>query len=415
MHIVPLSSIAIPPNRQRRQFDPKGIEELADSMKRLGLIQPIALRDNGIGSGLFELVAGERRFRVAQLLEWKDIPAHFLSEMSEIDRFEAELHENILRVDLTWQERLAAIAELHRLRTIADPSHSQSATAKELAATGSTGVRNAQIGIQHALTIEKFRDDPQVMSARTPQEAYKIATAKLQAEFAGDLRAQVAGKLSDHTLVIADCVEWMSGLCDPGTFDLIITDPPYGMGADSFGDAGPRHKYKDDESLISLAIEIIERGYTSCKPQAHLYLFCDIDWFHTLRAAATKAGWYAWRTPITWWKGTSMGHNPIPEIGFRRTTEWILYAVKGNRPATMLLPDCLFNPNVGHTSTPEHPAAKPVWLYELLIRRSCLPGSSIFDPCCGTGTVFEAATKCHVRAIGVEIDEGFATYAKARM
>ncbi len=93
---------------------------------------------------------------------------------------------------------------------------------------------------------------------------------------------------------------------------------------------------------------------------------------------------------------------PWPEYGPQRKYETLLYAVKGMRPIFKLAGDVLDFPsdtNLGHA------AQKPVALYTELLRRSALPGDSIFDPFMGSGTIFSAATELKLRATGIELDQ----------
>lgn len=429
---VPLASITIPPNRQRRTFDPKAIADLAESIARLDLLQAPVVRPDG---DTYTLIAGERRLRALKSLidsnrffrhngvtfhpDAGHVPVTFLSDLSETDRFEAELHENLLREDLPWPERAAALAELHRRRTAENPGHTKDATAEEVGRRTGSPPATVVDDLTRALVVDKFKSDPQVAAARNLREAHKIATAKIRAEFQADLRALEDAKgPSIHTLIQTDCREWLPAAPD-GVFDLILSDPPYGMGADSFGDAGPAHSYSDSTGrALEISFGIISEGFRITRSAAHLYLFCDIEHFFALRECAKAVGWYAWRTPITWVKDGGRGHNPIPEIGFRRQTEWLFYAIKGNRPANFLCADVLSATTVAGLSkepSPEHAAAKPVALFEYLIRRSCLPGDQVLDPCAGSGTIFEAASRCAVRATGLEIDPGFVDLARGRV
>ena len=61
MLLLPLAAITIPPDRQRREFDPEALEELGISIQRLGLLHPIVVRT--LPDGQYHLVAGERRLR----------------------------------------------------------------------------------------------------------------------------------------------------------------------------------------------------------------------------------------------------------------------------------------------------------------------------------------------------------------
>ena len=71
---VDINLIDANPDQPRRDFDQKGLEELASSIKELGIIQPITLRE--MEGGRFQIIAGERRWRASQLIGMKAIPAY---------------------------------------------------------------------------------------------------------------------------------------------------------------------------------------------------------------------------------------------------------------------------------------------------------------------------------------------------
>lgn len=102
-----LSVEAIRPNpRQPRQhFDQASLQELADSIRSKGVLQPVVVR--ALSSDQFEMVAGERRWRASQLADLKTIPA-IVRELSDADAFEIALIENLQREDLAPLERASA-------------------------------------------------------------------------------------------------------------------------------------------------------------------------------------------------------------------------------------------------------------------------------------------------------------------
>jgi DNA modification methylase len=83
----------------------------------------------------------------------------------------------------------------------------------------------------------------------------------------------------------------------------------------------------------------------------------------------------------------------------------VLYAVKGEKHVNMIAPDVITLQSSGEGLG--HPAAKPAAIYTELLRRSVKPGDAVFDPFCGTGPVFGAATELKCNATGVEIDATF--------
>lgn len=94
---VPVGHIRANPNQPRKQFDEERLEELADSIKKHGLIQPITVRY--IGEKRFELISGERRLRATKLAGLKEIPA-FIREADDEQSMAFALIENIQREEL---------------------------------------------------------------------------------------------------------------------------------------------------------------------------------------------------------------------------------------------------------------------------------------------------------------------------
>ena len=86
----------------RETFRPEGLEELKESIKRHGIIEPIIVRP--IAHGIYELVAGERRWRAAQLLGIQDIPA-IIRALTDQETIEYSLIENLQREDLNPLEK----------------------------------------------------------------------------------------------------------------------------------------------------------------------------------------------------------------------------------------------------------------------------------------------------------------------
>jgi len=94
---VPVDHIRKNPHQPRKEFDEERLEELADSIKEHGLIQPITVRY--IGEKRFELISGERRLRAAKLGGLKEIPA-FIREADDEQSMAFALIENIQREEL---------------------------------------------------------------------------------------------------------------------------------------------------------------------------------------------------------------------------------------------------------------------------------------------------------------------------
>jgi ParB family chromosome partitioning protein len=101
------------PNRTqpRTRFDEQALQELAESLKQVGMLEPILVRRRPQPEGGFEIVAGERRWRAAQRAGLHEVPV-FVRELSEGKAFEAALVENLQREDLNPLETARAYQRL---------------------------------------------------------------------------------------------------------------------------------------------------------------------------------------------------------------------------------------------------------------------------------------------------------------
>ena len=96
---VPISDLTRNPFQPREYFNETKLKELSNSIKKNGIIQPIAVRSKKSEAGKYEIVAGERRWLAAQKAGLHDIPVNVL-ELSDVESLEVAIVENIQRDDL---------------------------------------------------------------------------------------------------------------------------------------------------------------------------------------------------------------------------------------------------------------------------------------------------------------------------
>lgn len=121
VRMLPVSSLVPHPDQPRRHFDEDALEELAQSLKQRGLIQPIVVRPTGHN---YQIVAGERRWRAAQRARLHEVPV-IVRDFDDAQTMEIALVENIQRQDLNAIEEASAYRKL-----IDDFGHSQDALAR---------------------------------------------------------------------------------------------------------------------------------------------------------------------------------------------------------------------------------------------------------------------------------------------
>lgn len=163
---VELRKISVNPNQPRREFNQEALKELADSIVEVGIIQPITLRQTA--NDAYQIIAGERRFRAAQIAGLSTIPAYVRTADDE-NVMEMALIENIQREDLNSME--IALAYQHLLdqyhltqEQLSERVGKNRATVAnylrllKLPAEIQMGLKNKQIEMAHARALVSLSD-----------------------------------------------------------------------------------------------------------------------------------------------------------------------------------------------------------------------------------------------------------------
>lgn len=108
---VPIERIHPNPDQPRRSFTPEQLEELSASIKEKGIIQPLIVRPRHDSDGEYEIVAGERRWRAAQMARLHEVPV-LVRDFNDTEVLEVAIIENIQRADLNPVEEAAGYRQL---------------------------------------------------------------------------------------------------------------------------------------------------------------------------------------------------------------------------------------------------------------------------------------------------------------
>lgn len=107
--VVPIEKLRANPDQPRRKFKQEDLDDLAASVKEKGILQPLIVRP--VQEGDYEIVAGERRWRAAQLAQLHDVPV-LIRELDDTEVLEIAIIENIQRADLNAVEEAAGFRQL---------------------------------------------------------------------------------------------------------------------------------------------------------------------------------------------------------------------------------------------------------------------------------------------------------------
>ncbi len=108
---LPIEKVFPNPDQPRRDFDEDALRELSESIAEKGVIQPLIVRDAPAGDGSYQIVAGERRWRAAQMARLHEVPA-IIREFTDTEVLEVAIIENIQREDLNAVEEALGYRQL---------------------------------------------------------------------------------------------------------------------------------------------------------------------------------------------------------------------------------------------------------------------------------------------------------------
>ena len=214
---IELSKISVNPNQPRRDFDPIALQELADSISEIGIIQPITLRKTDEDS--YQIIAGERRYRASIQAGLRTIPAYIRTADDE-NVMEMALIENIQREDLNSLEIALAYQHLLEQYELTQERLSERVGKKrttvanylrllKLPATIQMALKNKEIDMGHARALLAL-DDPKTQirifneilehdySVRKVEDMVKALTVGESVESGGKKIAPKGAKLSEE-------------------------------------------------------------------------------------------------------------------------------------------------------------------------------------------------------------------------
>ncbi len=169
---IDLKNLKPNPNQPRKHFDNASLNELAASIKRYGVIQPLIVTPRQ--HGVYTIIAGERRFKAASIAKLKTVPAIVRSSKA-LEQLEVALIENVQRVDLNPLEQAFSIERLHDqfslpYDTIAQRLGKASSTVHNIARltqlpeAAKEALTSGKITEGHARAVLSLKDDPERQS-----------------------------------------------------------------------------------------------------------------------------------------------------------------------------------------------------------------------------------------------------------
>lgn len=419
---IPLTSITIAADRQRQDLN--DIEELAESIRNIGQINPIVVTPDLV------LVAGERRYRAHVMLGMTHILAQLTTDLDEISLELVELEENVKRRSLGWREEAAAVARIHTLLSEREEDWDATKTAASLAMAEPT--------VRRYLLVQRYIDqgDELVTKADTLTVAGNIARRREERALASSLeevdtaisdmftkpisvnklpaKAAAPQRKSDPSepeLPMADpeqaampfynidFAEFVAEYEGP-KFNFLHCDFPYGINFDKHagGATGTFGGYSDTvdafEHCMSALAHLTEQHVSE---SAHIMFWFSarMDLLAPVHERLGDMGWKMNPVPLIWHRSDNSGILPDPQRGPRQVYETCIFGSRGDRKIIQAVSNLYACPK----SKEIHASEKPVPMLRHFYRMFVDDTTVMLDPTMGSGNAVIAAQDAGAKSV----------------
>lgn len=404
---IPINSVKVG-DRFREKMG--NLDELAESIKYKGLIQPITIDQHD------NLLAGGRRYLACKQLGMETIDVIVRQVSGAVDALEVELFENIHRKDLNWHEEVRLVQAIHA--TIKEGRGSKVKVAKLLDKKQSRISQQLDI----AMALDLIPDLVNCGSEDEARKKFKKIAEKVLIDSTMDEikkskkedkketpRTRVLKWADDH-YKIGDAIEGMKKL-NAGIMHFAEVDPPYAIDLHekkSKGSANIEHyneiKGKDYEEFLFKAATLVFRVLDH---NAICVWWFAPSWHETVRDTLKDVGFKVDDIPAIWYKVDSSATSNTPNIYLARSYEPFFICRKGTPAIRNRGRSNVFAFKTVKLGDKIHPTERPVELITELYNTFVYPGSRVLVPFLGSGASLIAAYSCNLTAFGWDLTDAF--------
>lgn len=407
-----MDKIIIEEDRKRKKFG--NIDELADSISRYGLLNPITITKSG------KLLAGERRYRAHQKLKRTDIPVQFYEELDEYEAKAVEIEENARRLDLDWREEALAVLDYHELRRSRDPEWSVEMTGDALGMERNATSRRVAVGQELRTNTKKFESFDGLYSAYNYiRREHQRAVDEEANSFLSDPDGYLDGLESEETEITAKkeprqfrsalldiknetFQEFLEKDWDHSKYHVLHCDFPYGIFHHKSDQGGMEKKeeqsYEDTPEIFwGLCGELVKRFETLLETKAHVVFWYPTHFYTEIVSFFTAAGFTVDPVPLVWLKSDNTGILPDSNRGPRRIYETALLMNKGDRLIVRAVSNAIAFPANRHKA--KHPSEKPFEVVSHFLQMVVDEHTNMLDPTCGAGTAVAASEALGAKSV----------------
>lgn len=421
---LPVSDILVI-DRAREDFG--DLESLALSLKKEGIIQPLAVQETD-DPAKFRLLAGGRRIRACALAKITHVPVRVYAKgLTEEQIKSIELMENVCRKDMTWQEATLLKKQIHDLQVkIHGTKISTTPGAEGWSQKDTANLLGKSVGVvsEDLKLAEAMKAFPQIAEAKTKGDAEKMLNKLKEQlvlqEIAKRVQTRSAATPLEHqklklidNYMVGDTFEMMAKLPN-NSIDLAEVDPIYGVELDkqkrADGDKVNMKDYKEMPAdkyipfLDSLAKELFRvLGDNSwC-----LVWFGPDPWFEIVYQSFVRVGFKGCRIPGIWTKTNTPGQTMQPAYRLGNGYEMFFYFYKGAPSINRQGRSNVFDFKPVSSAKKQHPTEKPIELYQEILQTFGWGGCRVLVPFLGSGNTLLAASNLQMSAFGTDLAQEY--------
>jgi ParB/RepB/Spo0J family partition protein len=391
--------------RQRREL--RGIDDLARSISKVGLIHPLVVTRDHV------LVAGERRYTALGQLGHTHVPVQYTDELEPTALHILELEENIKREDIAWQDWARAVDRYFEMRKAQDPQYNGTKCANEL------NMSQSKLSQAFLVAKELKGGNKRVESQDLYSTAVNVARRETDRRNTSNVAIHMDGKTAEELKSVREAPllnvafeTWLETYSGP-RFNLIHCDFPYGIGMHDSdqGAASKFGEYHDDEDVYWTCLSTLQSAMERVvEDSAHLMFWFSMEYYHETIQRLEAMGWRVNSHPLVWHKSDNVGILSDPRRGPRRVYETCLFAARGDRFVVRPVSNVFQAPG-GNKEI--HMNEKPVSMLKYFMGMFCDEYSTVLDPTAGSANALKAAESLgSTRVLGLERDTEFFTRAR---
>jgi hypothetical protein len=396
---VPIDSIIV---EERQRSELEDVSELAGSISIVDILQPpVVQRHTRV------LVIGATRLAALKSLGHTAIRVLWTDETDPLKIQLMELHENVYRSPLKWEDEFRGIVKIYRITRMYNPEFSYADLAKF--------VRKDPGYITKIFdTVEQWEaGNPLVRGAAKKSTAIKIVE-NIKARQAEDDRYEsmlakgLIPERSPNPILNLDFNEWARAYEGQLKFNFVHCDFPFGIKSDSFnqGAAGTHGGFEDDpETYWTLCKSLRDNLSRFTEPSCHFMFWFSMHYYHdTLEFFKGHIDFDPF--PLIWHKTDGAGIAPDWQRVPRRVYDTAFFGSRGDRKILTVKANAFGWSS--ESNDRDHTSAKPVTMLKHFFDMFVDSSTRMLDPTAGSGSSLKAAESLGARyVLGLEYNEKF--------